>query len=83
MSLVAQKQLNAVALAGEAEEAIGEAVVAVLGLGDFDAVGDVVVEGENDRAIGAERFVEAGGEQAGFEAQRSMACWRMANWSRA
>jgi hypothetical protein len=72
-------------MAGEAEEAISEAVVAVLGLGDFDAVGDVVVEGEDDRAIGAKRLSlrQAENRPASKRAQRSMACWRMANWSRA
>jgi hypothetical protein len=60
--------LNAVALAGQAEEAIGQHVVAVLGQGDFDAVGDVLMEREAGRTIGLEALIQAGGEHAGFEA---------------
>jgi hypothetical protein len=47
LGLVAEKQLNAVALAGQAEKAIGQHVVAVLGQSDFDAIGDVLMERES------------------------------------
>jgi hypothetical protein len=55
-------------MTGEAQEAIGEAEVAVLGLGDFEAVGEFRLEGEEGRTVGADGLVEAGGEQAAFEA---------------
>jgi hypothetical protein len=51
-------------------EAIGEGVVAVLGFGDFDiAMADEVLgHGDKELAGGVEGFVEATGEEAGFEA---------------
>ena len=59
LGLVAQEQLNTVALAGQAE-AIGQHEVAVLGQGDFDAVGDVLMERKSGRTIRLKAFVEAG-----------------------
>jgi hypothetical protein len=57
--------LNAIALAGQTEEAIGQHVVAVLGQGDLDALGEILMERKSGRTIG----LKAGGEQAGFEAR--------------
>ncbi|MGA2271588.1 MAG: hypothetical protein ABSH44_24250 [Bryobacteraceae bacterium] len=48
-------------------EAFGEAVVAVLGAGDFDIAGEFFVEQEKGAAAGVHGLVEAGGEEAGFE----------------
>ena len=51
-----------------AVEAEGEEVVAILLAGDFDALGQLGVHAQ-DGGIGAvEGFIEAGGEEAGFEA---------------
>jgi hypothetical protein len=61
--------LNTVALAGQAEQAIGQHVVAVLSQADFDTVGDVLMERESGWTIRLEALIEAGGEQAGFEAR--------------
>ena len=49
-------------------KAIHQYVVAVLGLGDGDILGESRVHGEGAFSIGAEGLVEAGGEEAGFEA---------------
>ena len=62
MRLVAQEQLDAVAVAGEAQETIGEAEVAVLGFGDFEAVGEFLSQGEGGGTIGAD--VMRGGSRA-------------------
>jgi hypothetical protein len=69
---IAQEQRPGVGslVAGHALEAIGEGVVAVLGFGDFDiAMADEVL-GHTDEELagGIEGFVEATGEEAGFEA---------------
>jgi hypothetical protein len=48
-------------------EAFGEAVVAVLGAGDFDIAGEFFAQQEEGAAAGVHSLVEAGGEEAGFE----------------
>jgi hypothetical protein len=71
LSLVAEEERPGVGLGGEAEEAGGEEVVAVLGAGDFDIAiaGEGLVHGEEGLIVAdAEGFVEAGGEEAAFEA---------------
>jgi hypothetical protein len=67
LGLVAEEQWNAVALTGQAEQAIGQHVVAVLGQGDFDAVGDVLMERKSGRTVG--HSLRQAAEQAGFEAR--------------
>src|SRR5579864_395734 len=73
LDLIAQEQRPGVGslVAGHALEAIGEGVVAVLGFGDFDiAMADEVLgHGDEELAGGTEGFVEATGEEAGFEAR--------------
>src|SRR5579864_789962 len=73
LDLIAQEQRPGVGslVAGHALEAIGEGIVAVLGFGDFDiAVADEVLgHGDEELAGGVEGFVEATGEEAGFEAR--------------
>ena len=68
MGLVAQKQRNTVALAGQELEAIGEDEIAVEIAGDFHALGQFLAERQGRGALGAEGLVHAGGEQAAFEA---------------
>jgi hypothetical protein len=69
---VAQEQGPGVGslVAGHALEAIGEGVVAVLGFGDFDIAmaNEVLGHANKELAGGVEGFVEATGEEAGFEA---------------
>jgi hypothetical protein len=69
LGLVAEEDGPAVGLAGEAEEAVGEAVVAVLGAGDFDvAISDEFrAHGREGEIVGVEGFVEGGCEEAGLE----------------
>ena len=69
LGLVAEEEGPAVGLAGEAEETIGEAVVAVLGAGDFDVSisGEFLAHGCEGAIVGVESFVEGGGEEAGLE----------------
>jgi hypothetical protein len=53
-----------------AKDAFGEAVVAVPGAGDLDiaVAGELLAHGGEGVIVGVEGFVEAGGEDAGFEA---------------
>jgi hypothetical protein len=70
LGLVAQEDRPAVGLADQAEEAVGETVVAVLGDGDFDiaVAGEFFAHGREGVAVAVEGFVEAAGEEARLEA---------------
>ena len=69
LGLVTEEDGPAVGLADEAEEAFGEAVIAVLGAGDFDiAISCEFLAHRCEGAIvGVESFVEGGCEEAGLE----------------
>jgi len=68
LGLVAQEQRPGIALAGDAAEAFGEGVVAVLGAGDLQVADQIFRHGDDGVAGAVEGFVQAGGEEAGFEA---------------
>jgi hypothetical protein len=57
-------------LADLAEEALGQAVIAILGAGDVHVAfaGELRAHGGEGVIVGVEGFVEGGGEEAGFEA---------------
>ena len=68
MGLIAEEQRPGVALAGDAAEAFSQGVIPVLGAGDLEIADQVFGHGD-DRVAGAvEGFVQAGGEEAGFQA---------------
>jgi hypothetical protein len=70
LGLIAEENGPAVGLAGEAHETIGETVIAILGAGDFGGTfaGELFAHGGERAIVGVERFVDTGGEEAGFEA---------------
>ena len=70
LGLVAEEEFPGVVGDGHAFEALGEGEVAVLGLGDFDvAIADEVGgHGEEGLVAAAQSVIEAGGEEAAFEA---------------
>jgi hypothetical protein len=70
LGLVAEEERPAVGLADEAEEAIGETVIAVLGASDVEIAlaGEFLAHGSEGVVVGVESFVEGGGEEAGFQA---------------
>jgi hypothetical protein len=57
-------------LTDDAEETVGEAVVAILGAGDFDIAiaGEFFAHGREGVVGGVEGFVETGGEETGLQA---------------
>ena len=67
MGLIAEEEREAVGVASQDLETSGQGVGAVLGPGDFDVAGEVVGEGVDQAVIAIEGFVEAAGEQSGFE----------------
>ena len=68
LGLIAQKQAPGAGLPDQAAEAFGEGEVAVLGAGDFQVADDFLGHGDDGLARGVQGLVEAGGEQAGFQA---------------
>ena len=69
LGLIAQEQGPPVGLAGAAAETFAQQVVAVLGARDFEIASDEVrVYHYHGVISGVEGLVEAGGEEAGFEA---------------
>ena len=68
LGLIAEEEGPGVAFAGDAAEALGEGVVAVLGAGDFEVADQVFGHGDDGVAGAVEGFVQAGGEEAGFQA---------------
>ena len=68
MGLVTEEEGPGVALAGDAAEAFGEGVVAVLGAGDFEVADQIFGHGDDGVAGAVQGFVQASGEEAGFEA---------------
>ena len=68
LSLVAEEEGPGVAVAGDTAEAFGEGVVAVLGAGDLEVADQVFGHGDDGVAGAVEGFVQAGGEEAGFQA---------------
>jgi Holliday junction resolvasome RuvABC ATP-dependent DNA helicase subunit len=68
LGLIAQQEGKTVVLADQAVEAIAQQVIEVLGLADFDIRCEFLVHGEAGLSVGVERFAEAVGEEAGFEA---------------
>jgi len=69
LGLVAEEEGEAVGELGEALEAVGEGVVAVLGLDDLDIVGNHIFgHGEEVVAVAAQGVVHALGEEAAFQA---------------
>jgi hypothetical protein len=71
LGLVAQEESPGVALADQAAEAFGEGEVAVLGAGDLQVADQVLGHGNDRVPSGVEGFVQASGEEAGFQAGRS------------
>jgi hypothetical protein len=67
LGLIAEEESDAVGAAGLHLETLGQGVGAVLGLGDLDAVGEVVGQGEGQVAFVGEGGVEARGSHSGFE----------------
>ncbi len=67
LGLVAEEEGEGIGLRGDGVESAGECIGAVLGGGDFDISDQVLVEGMVQEVIVADRFVEAGGEEAGFK----------------
>jgi len=67
LGLVAEEQRPDVALAGDAAEAFGEGVVAVLGAGDLQVADQIFGHGDDGVAGAVQGFVQAGGEEAGFQ----------------
>jgi hypothetical protein len=59
LGLIAQQQGKTVVLADQAVEAIAQQVVAVLGLADFDFLGELRVHGEAELSAGIEGFAQA------------------------
>jgi len=69
LGLVAQEQRYSIGFPGDALEAFAEAIVAVLGFGDFDVVLAHRRTHEDQGPVPfVEGLVEAGGEDAGLEA---------------
>jgi hypothetical protein len=70
LGLIAEEERKAVGLAGHAVEAVSQQVIAVLGAGDFDiaVAGDDGIHEADGLAGAVEGHVEAGGEEARFEA---------------
>jgi hypothetical protein len=70
LGLVAEEERPSIGLAGGAQEAFGEAVVAILGSGDFDIAiaGKFFAHGSEGVVGSVEGFVEAGGKEAGLQA---------------
>ena len=68
LSLVAEEEGPGVAVAGDTAEAFGEGVVAVLGAGDLQVADQVFGHGDDGVAGTVQGFVQAGGEEAGFQA---------------
>jgi hypothetical protein len=70
LRLVAEEDRPGVGLADGAQEAVGEAVIAILGAGDFDIAiaGEFFAHGREGVVGGVEGFVEAGSEEAGLQA---------------
>jgi hypothetical protein len=69
LGLIAEEDGPAVGLAGEAEEAFGETVIAILGARDFDGAisGEFLAHGCEGAIVGVESLVEGRCEEAGFE----------------
>jgi hypothetical protein len=70
LGLVAKEERPSVGLAGGAQEAFGEAVIAILCASYFDIAiaGKFFAHGCEGVVGGVESFVEAGGEEAGLQA---------------
>ena len=71
LGLIAQGQGPTVGLAGAAAKTFAQEVVAVLGPSDFDipVTGEFFIHQDQGFSGGVEGLVEAGGEEAGFEAR--------------
>ena len=68
LGLVTEEESPGVALAGDAAEAFGEGVVAVLSAGDLQVADQVFSHGDDGVAGAVEGFVQAGGEETRFQA---------------
>jgi hypothetical protein len=68
LGLIAQEQGPGVALADHAAEAFAEGEVSVLGAGDFQVADQCFGHGDDGVSSGVQGRVQAGGEEAGFEA---------------
>jgi hypothetical protein len=68
LGLIAQEEGKGVALTNQAAEAFGEGEVAVLGAGDFQVAYQLLAHGDDGVSGGVQGFVQASGEEAGFQA---------------
>jgi hypothetical protein len=71
LGLIAQEQGPTIGLADHPMEAFSQEVIAILGASDFDIpiTGEFLVHQDHGVSGGVEGLIEAGGEEAGFEAR--------------